>query len=85
MLNLPMVSFLNEAQQVLTPSDIYSGLIKGAAFGGFVGLIGCFRGLTAGLGAGSVGIQTTSAVVTGIFVVVFLDTLFSYIFQMYNW
>ncbi len=85
MLDLPMESFLNEAQQVLTPSDIYSGLIKGAVFGGFIGLIGCFRGLTAGLGPGSVGIQTTSAVVTGIFVVVFLDTLFSYIFQMYNW
>lgn len=84
-LHLPMVSFLNEAQQVLTPSDIYSGLIKGGVFGAFIGLIGCFRGLTTGLGPGSVGIQTTSAVVTSIFVVVFLDTLFSYIFQMYNW
>jgi phospholipid/cholesterol/gamma-HCH transport system permease protein len=84
-LDLPMVSFLNEAQKVLRPSDIYTGLIKGGVFGVFIGLIGCFRGLTGGLGPGSVGIQTTSAVVTSIFVVIFLDTLFSYIFQMYGW
>jgi phospholipid/cholesterol/gamma-HCH transport system permease protein len=84
-LGLPAASFLNEAQKILTPSDIYTGLIKGAVFGAFIGLIGCFRGLQTGLGAGSVGIQTTSAVVTSIFVVIFLDTLFSYIFQMYGW
>jgi phospholipid/cholesterol/gamma-HCH transport system permease protein len=84
-LGLPAASFLNEAQKVLSPSDIYTGLIKGAVFGAFIGLIGCFRGLRTGLGAGSVGIQTTSAVVTSIFVVIFLDTLFSYIFQMYGW
>jgi phospholipid/cholesterol/gamma-HCH transport system permease protein len=83
-LNLPAASFLGEAQKMLSASDIYTGLIKGAVFGTFVGLIGCFRGLQTGLGAGSVGIQTTSAVVTGIFVVIFLDTLFSYIFQLYH-
>jgi phospholipid/cholesterol/gamma-HCH transport system permease protein len=83
-MNLPFASFLGEAQRMLSASDIFTGLIKGAVFGTFVGLIGCFRGLQTGLGAGSVGIQTTSAVVTGIFVVIFLDTLFSYIFQMYH-
>jgi phospholipid/cholesterol/gamma-HCH transport system permease protein len=83
-LGLPAASFLHETRNILTASDIYTGLIKGTVFGTFVGLIGCFRGLQTGLGAGSVGIQTTSAVVTGIFGVIFLDTLFSYIFQMYH-
>jgi phospholipid/cholesterol/gamma-HCH transport system permease protein len=83
-LHLPAAAFLQEAQKIISPTDIYTGLIKGAVFGIFVGLIGCFRGLQTGLGAGSVGIQTTSAVVTGIFIVIFLDTLFSYIFQMYH-
>jgi phospholipid/cholesterol/gamma-HCH transport system permease protein len=78
-------SFLDEAQKILSASDIYTGLIKGMVFGAFIGLIGCFRGLRAGMGAGSVGIQTTSAVVTSIFVAIFLDTMFSYIFQMYGW
>ena len=84
-MQLPAASFLREAQSVFATSDIYTGLIKGAVFGAFIGLIGCFRGLRTGMGAGSVGIQTTSAVVTGIFMVIFLDTLFSYIFQMYGW
>jgi phospholipid/cholesterol/gamma-HCH transport system permease protein len=84
-MQLPPESFLQEAQKILTSSDIYTGLIKGGVFGGLIGLIGCFRGLRTGMGAGSVGIQTTSAVVTGIFVVIFMDTLFSYIFQMYGW
>jgi phospholipid/cholesterol/gamma-HCH transport system permease protein len=84
-LHLPMISFLEEARQVLSVHVIYSGLIKGCVFGGAVGFIGCFRGLTAGLGPGSVGVQTTSAVVTAIFVVILLDTLFSYLFQMYQW
>jgi len=84
-MQLPAASFLHEAQSVFGSSDIYTGLIKGTVFGAFIGLIGCYRGLRTGMGAGSVGIQTTSAVVTGIFVVIFLDTLFSYIFQMYGW
>ena len=84
-LGLPAASFLGEAQKIISPSDIYTGLIKGGVFGLFIGLIGCFRGLRTGMGAGSVGIQTTSAVVTSIFVVIFLDTLFSYIFQMFGW
>jgi phospholipid/cholesterol/gamma-HCH transport system permease protein len=84
-LNLPMISFLEEARKVLSYQVIYSGLIKGCVFGGSVAFIGCFRGLTTGLGAGSVGVQTTSAVVTAIFVVIFLDTVFSYIFQVFNW
>jgi phospholipid/cholesterol/gamma-HCH transport system permease protein len=84
-MQLPPESFLQEAHKILTSSDIFTGLIKGCVFGGLIGLIGCFRGLRTGMGAGSVGIQTTSAVVTGIFVVIFMDTLFSYIFQMYGW
>jgi phospholipid/cholesterol/gamma-HCH transport system permease protein len=84
-MQLPPESFLQEAQKILTSSDIFTGLIKGCVFGALIGLIGCFRGLRTGMGAGSVGIQTTSAVVTGIFVVIFMDTLFSYIFQMYGW
>lgn len=84
-MQLPFESFLIESQKILSPGDIYTGLIKGATFGIFIGLVGCFRGLRTGMGASSVGLQTTSAVVTCIFLVIFLDTLFSYIFQLYGW
>lgn len=84
-LGLPITSFLHESHRVLAPNDFYTGLIKGFVFAGFVGLIGCFRGLRSGFGPGNVGIQTTSAVVTGIFVVILLDTFLSYVFQMFGW
>ena len=66
-------------------SDIYTGLIKAVTFGAFIGLVGCFKGLRTEMGAISVGQQTTSSVVTCIFLVILLDTLFSYIFQLYGW
>jgi len=84
-LGLSFESFLLEAQKTLSADDIYTGLIKGFTFGAFIGLIGCFKGWRTGMGASSVGIQTTSAVVTCIFLVIFFDTLFSYIFQLYGW
>lgn len=84
-MGLPFESFLNEAQKTLSPNDLYTGLIKAVTFGAFIGLIGCFKGMRTGMGASSVGIQTTSAVVTCIFLVIFFDTMFSYIFQLYGW
>ena len=74
-----------EARSVLSAPDIFTGLIKGAAFAGLIGLVGCLRGLQTRLGPGSIGVQTTSAVVTGILLVVFADAFFSYAFQLYNW
>jgi phospholipid/cholesterol/gamma-HCH transport system permease protein len=44
-------------------SDVVVGLIKGLTFGGIVGLIGCYKGLTCGEGAEGVGRATTEAVV----------------------
>ena len=84
-LGLPFESFLHEAQKTLSPNDIYTGLIKAVTFGAFIGLIGCFKGMRTGMGASSVGVQTTSAVVTCIFLVILFDTIFSYIFQLYGW
>jgi phospholipid/cholesterol/gamma-HCH transport system permease protein len=84
-LNMPLVTFLVEAQTALRRCDIYTGLIKGGVFGTAIALIGCFRGFRTNTEPISVGMQTTSAVVTGIFVVIFLDTVFSYIFPLYGW
>jgi phospholipid/cholesterol/gamma-HCH transport system permease protein len=84
-LDMPILSFLTEAQKALRSCDIYTGLIKGGVYGAFIALIGCFRGLRTGTEPMSLGIQTTSSVVTGIFVVIFFDTLLSYIFQMNGW
>ena len=43
--------------------DVVIGLIKAFIFGGIIALIGCYKGLTCGLGAEGVGRATTEAVV----------------------
>jgi phospholipid/cholesterol/gamma-HCH transport system permease protein len=43
-------------------SDFVSGVIKGAVFGGIIGLVGCFKGLTVEGGTEGVGRATTQTV-----------------------
>ncbi len=44
-------------------SDLAIGLIKSFIYGGIIAMIGCYKGLTCGLGAEGVGRATTEAVV----------------------
>ena len=43
--------------------DLVTGLVKAFIYGGIIALIGCYKGLTCGLGAEGVGRATTEAVV----------------------
>ena len=43
--------------------DVVIGLVKAFIYGGIIALIGCYKGLTCGLGAEGVGLATTEAVV----------------------
>jgi phospholipid/cholesterol/gamma-HCH transport system permease protein len=84
-LDLSLINYFSEVNKILTPEDIYTGLIKGFSFAFLVGLVGCFRGLRTGLAAESVGIQATSAVVTGILLIIIADAVLTAIFQIYGW
>jgi phospholipid/cholesterol/gamma-HCH transport system permease protein len=44
-------------------SDVIIGLTKSFVYGGIIALIGCYKGLTCGIGAQGVGRATTEAVV----------------------
>ena len=44
-------------------SDVMIGLVKSIVYGGIIALIGCYKGITCGLGADGVGRATTEAVV----------------------
>jgi phospholipid/cholesterol/gamma-HCH transport system permease protein len=44
-------------------SDVQIGIIKSVVYGGIIALIGCYKGLTCGMGAEGVGRATTEAVV----------------------
>ena len=55
--------------------DLEVGIGKCAVFGVLVSIAGCFRGLQCQRNAASVGLATTSAVVTGIVFIVFSDAV----------
>jgi len=44
-------------------SDVQIGIIKAVVYGGIIALVGCYKGLSCGMGAEGVGRATTEAVV----------------------
>ena len=57
-------TYLKITVDFLQTWDVASGLLKGAAFGFIVALMGCYHGMNSGRGAMGVGRATKSAVVT---------------------
>jgi len=55
--------------------DVVSGIVKSFLFGGLIGMIACYKGLSVRGGAVGVGSATTSSVVTAISTVIACDSL----------
>jgi phospholipid/cholesterol/gamma-HCH transport system permease protein len=71
------LQFYHRMLGVVGLQDFLVGLMKAAAYGLAIAVIGCQRGLATGPGATSVGLSTTSAVVSSIIWIVLLDGLFT--------
>jgi phospholipid/cholesterol/gamma-HCH transport system permease protein len=84
-LDITPAAFLDETYTALGTIDLVTGLIKSEVFAILVAVAGCFRGLQAMQGADSVGQQTTSAVVSGIFLIILADALFTVLFHNIGW
>ena len=82
MLNIPASAYWIETQNRVGFSDVGSGLFKCLFFGLLVGLAGCLRGKKCERSAAGVGTATSSAVVTGIMLVVLADALFAVIYNV---
>jgi len=78
-MDLTAAQYLEETRAVLTVRHLVIGILKGVVFGTVAAGVGCFKGLGIRGGAGAVGRAATSAVVTGIFLVILLDSLFAVI------
>jgi phospholipid/cholesterol/gamma-HCH transport system permease protein len=83
-LDLTAASFVEEVYSILTLTDVVGGLAKSFVFSILIALIGCFRGLQADKGADSVGRQTTSAVVSGIFLIILADAVFTVVYHIFD-
>jgi phospholipid/cholesterol/gamma-HCH transport system permease protein len=82
MLNIPASAYWIETQNRVGFSDVSSGLLKCLFFGLAVGLAGCLRGIKCERSAAGVGTATSSAVVTGIMLIVLADALFAVIYNV---
>ena len=65
--------FVDRIVNVVVPWDVWSGIIKAAAFGVAITVIACFKGFYASGGARGVGLATTQAVVYGSVAILALD------------
>lgn len=79
-LGLAYQSFLQRLPQVVSLTDLWFGVCKGAVFGGLIALVACYFGLrirpdTEGLAAG-----TTQSVVTALTLILLADAAFAVMF-----
>jgi len=77
---IPLQTYYNQAVSFASVGDFLGGLAKSVVFGVLIAGIGCLRGLQTQTGASAVGISATSAVVSAIVLIVFVDGVFAVLF-----
>jgi phospholipid/cholesterol/gamma-HCH transport system permease protein len=85
MLDLSVPQFLTGLLEPVVLTDGLIGVFKGLVYGIIVGVAGCLRGMQTGNDASAVGDATTSAVVTGIILIVLANAIIDWaaaIFQV---
>ncbi|MGR3492493.1 MAG: MlaE family ABC transporter permease [Shimia sp.] len=73
-------AYLTNTIEFLTFWDVASGLVKGAAFGFIVALMGCYFGMNSGRGAQGVGRATKAAVVSSAVLILAANYLLTEVF-----
>jgi phospholipid/cholesterol/gamma-HCH transport system permease protein len=76
-LGFPTPMVLNQLESSVRIKDIMFGTSKGFVFGLIVAGIACLRGLQTKAGASAVGESATRSVVSGIVLIVIIDTIFA--------
>ncbi|MGD9006362.1 MAG: MlaE family lipid ABC transporter permease subunit [Desulfobacteraceae bacterium] len=79
MLDLTVVTYISQTIKSLSLFEFVWGLMKSIVFAGLVAWIGCLRGFQVRGGASEVGNAATSAVVSGIFLIILFDSIFAVI------
>jgi phospholipid/cholesterol/gamma-HCH transport system permease protein len=73
--NVSFVLFFNQAFRVVDFMDFLPAVIKTFFFGAVIGIVGCYKGYTAGRGTESVGKAANSAVVLASLLVIIVDLI----------
>lgn len=83
LIDLPPSIYIINTADFITRWDVESGVIKSAAFGFIIGLMGCYHGDKAKGGARGVGRATTSAMVSSAVLILAADYLISSIYTRF--
>jgi phospholipid/cholesterol/gamma-HCH transport system permease protein len=79
LLDLSATQFIGGLLTPVTLADGLLGVFKGTVFGLIIGITGCMRGIQTGNGAGAVGRAATSAVVTGITLIIVANAVIDWV------
>lgn len=79
-LDFNAATYINNTVDFLEFGDVFSGLVKAAAFGFIVALMGCYHGYNSGRGAQGVGKATTNAVVSASVLILAANYLLTEVF-----
>jgi phospholipid/cholesterol/gamma-HCH transport system permease protein len=83
-LDLTPSTYMIQTMNTLSIFDVSWGFFKSALFALLIASVGCFQGYQVRGGAASVGKATTSSVVTGIFLVVLVDSILAVILRYWR-
>jgi phospholipid/cholesterol/gamma-HCH transport system permease protein len=76
-LDLTISSYISQTLKVLTLFEVLWGMSKSVVFALLISWVGCLRGFQTRGGADAVGNAATSAVVSGIFLIILFDSMFA--------
>ena len=79
MLDLTVSTYVDQTIKALSLFEFIWGLMKSVVFAALIAWIGCLRGFEVRGGSAQVGNAATSAVVSGIFLIILFDSLFAVI------
>ncbi len=74
-MGFPLITIYHQMAETLHVRDIVIGVGKGFIFGALIAGIGCLRGLQTNKGPSAVGESATSAVVSGILLIIIADAI----------
>jgi phospholipid/cholesterol/gamma-HCH transport system permease protein len=72
--------FIREMMKSIALADVIANIVKSVVFSWLIIWIGAFHGFRVRGGAEAVGRETTASVVTGIFIIIMADAIFSFVF-----
>jgi phospholipid/cholesterol/gamma-HCH transport system permease protein len=80
LLNMPLTQYVTRAQESITATTFWVGIVKAPIFAMLIAMAGCYRGMQVRDSSRELGRLTTLAVVQAIFLVIFADALFAVLF-----